>query len=126
VKGTPQEFILSADETWQFRRAQSVPESLAQGVRHVCEANARIRACYFLDARRQAGADVKLVIALSLDNEAKNMKQVVTQFQEVLREFPEIAENTAIMSANRFEQDHAGAEFYVRSARLKRGDCWRR
>lgn len=120
MNGMPQKFILTADETWQFRRAQSVHEPLAQAVRRVCEADARLRACYFLDARKKGGADVKLVIALSLDDEAKDMEHVVIQLQEVLREFPEITENTVIMSAKRFEQDYSGAEFYVRTAGPKR------
>jgi hypothetical protein len=110
----PQKFILTADENWQYRRAQSLPEAFARAVRRVCEANEAIRACYVLDARRQAGADVKLVIALSLDDEAKHMDSVVIALQEMLRDFPETAKNTAIMSAKPFESVYAGADFYRR------------
>ena len=62
-------------------------------------------ACYFFEAREETGGAVTLVIALSLDEEVKHMDGVAIQLQEVLREFPEMARNTAIMSAQCFEQD---------------------
>jgi len=117
---SPQRFIFTAGETWQFRRAQSVAEPLAQAVRRMCEANRAIRACYLLDTRRKEGGDLKLTIALSLDHEAKEMDSAVVQLQEVLRKFPEVAGNTVVMLAKRFQQDYAGAEFYVRRHNSKR------
>jgi hypothetical protein len=116
----PQKFVFRKTETWQFRRAQSLSAPFAQAVRRVCEANRHIQACYLLDTRKEEGSDLKLTIALSLDDEATQMDSAVIQLQEMLREFPEVARNTAIMSAKPFEQDYAGAEFYFRSNSLKR------
>jgi hypothetical protein len=72
-----------------------------------------------LDTRKAEGAELKLTIALSLQDESTQMDEVVIQFQQMLREFPAIAGNTFIMSADQFEQRYAGAEFYVRSRWLK-------
>src|SRR5204863_7154339 len=83
-------------------------------VRQVCEANKSLRACYLLDARKAEGAELKLVIALLMDDESKNMDKVVVQLQEMLLEFPTLAQKTAIMSAESFVSDWAGAEFYQR------------
>jgi hypothetical protein len=112
----PQKFVFRKMETWQFRRARSVSKPFALALRRVCEANRAIRACYLLDTRKQEGSDLKLTIALSLDDEANQMDNAVMHLQEMLRKFPEIARNSAIMSAERFARDYAGAEFYVRSA----------
>lgn len=108
-------FILTNAETWQFRRAQSVDLRLAAAVRRVCEANKTVRACFLLDTRKAEGSDLKLTIALSLDEEAESLDQVVTQLQDALLELPQTAQNAAIMSAKPFERDYAGAEFYVRN-----------
>lgn len=115
----PAKFILTKAETWQFRRAQSVNPALARAVRRLCEASKDIRACYLLDTRKSEADELKLTIALSLDDEGTQMDQVAVRFQEMLRKFPAIAQNTAIMSAEPFERDYSGAKFYARNEGLR-------
>lgn len=115
MSSAPGKFILTKAETWQFRRAQSVDSRLAAALRQICEANQVIRSCFLLDSRKsEASSEVKLTIAISLDDEARDMNDVVIQLQRALREFPETAQNTAIMSAKPFERAYVGAEFYRR------------
>lgn len=122
---TPQKFIFLSDDTWQFRKALSIDAAFADAVRRVCRSNDLIRACYLLDARKQEGGEAKLVLALSVKDEGKHLQAVAAQFQDMLREFPTIASNAAIMSAKRFEQAYAGAEFYKRAgAPLLRALRW--
>jgi hypothetical protein len=58
------------------------------------------------------------VIAVDLDNEEENMEEVVVDIQKLLVQFPEIAKNTAIMSARHFNQ-FADALLYRRGG----NDC---
>ena len=111
----PQKFVLKSDETWQFRTAQSVRPEVANAIRHVCESNKLILACYVLEARQSEASDVKLVIAPLLAEKANEIDQVVIQFQEMLRQFPSVAENTCIMSGEQFKNGFAGKEFYARN-----------
>jgi|SRR6516162_9015810 hypothetical protein len=113
-------FVLAKPATWQFRRAQGVAPALAQAVSHLCELNPEIEACYLLDTRKDERSESKLTIALSLANEEEHMERIAVKIQEMLRQFPEIAKNAAIMSAKPFERSCVGAPFYVRRQGLKR------
>jgi hypothetical protein len=117
----PGKIVLSKAETLQFRRSQSVSAVLAKAILQVCEMNEAIRICYLLDTRREERGEVTLTIALLLDDEKLQMDSIVIQLQEMLRKFPAVAQTTTIMSAEPFERDYAGAEFYTRrSASFRR------
>lgn len=82
-------------------------------MQRLCSANATVQSCYLLDARKSENGDIKLVIALLLENEKEDLVQVGCQIQTLLKEFPQIAPKVAIMSAQPFLQKHKGSEFYI-------------
>ena len=110
-----QKLIMTRAENWQFRKAQSLNDQFRLAALGVCATNPEIRCCYLLDGRRDEKEDLKLFIALLLDNEKDALDRAAAGFQEMLKSYPVIAEKTAIMSAESLEHQYAGAEFYVRT-----------
>jgi len=107
-------FLLTADTTFQFRRAQGLDARLAKEIRSVCEASEQINACYLLDARKPDTEEMVLIIAVTLDEEAKYMDLVAQQFQAILQQFPIYSSKTFIMSSASFIDRYAGTEFYAK------------
>lgn len=110
----PGKFSLSADVPLQTRRAQAVEKSLSEAILGVCRASQEIAACYLLDARKPNTEEIGLIIALTVSDEPHQMDQLAQRFQSMLREFPEQARKTVIMSSATFLAAYEGTEFYSR------------
>jgi hypothetical protein len=108
---------LTQDVPLQTRRAQALPAPLADAIHAVCRARTEISACYVLDVRKPETEEVGLIIAVTVDDEVRNLDEVAQAFQIALHDFPEQAHKTFIMSAVTFLPQHEGAIFYARTRR---------
>jgi hypothetical protein len=118
MRQIPEAFVILSPVTWQFRRAQSVGKDVSKAIRHFCEQNKEVVLCFLLDARQNAEAGTKLVIAVSLENETACLRHIASELQNVLSEFPDVASRTAIMSGGSFKEHFAGKEFYVKQQQI--------
>jgi hypothetical protein len=116
MSGAEAKFVLSADVTIQTRRAQNLSPSLKTAIRKLCESNPSIVACFVLDARRPDTGAVALLVAVTLESGEAEMDSIATQFQAMLRQFPEQAKSAFLTSSRQFVDQYAGSEFYVRQA----------
>jgi hypothetical protein len=107
-------FILQSDEMIQTRRAQTVDPQLAGAIRQACTANSNVIACYLLDARKPNTNDIVLIIAVTVEDETKNIDLVAQQLWEMLQRFPTYLSKTFIMSSVNFRDRYFGSEFYIR------------
>jgi hypothetical protein len=114
MNGTPQRFILQTDQTFQVRPARNTAEHFEEAVRQVCKANSSVLACYLFDIRQVQSDANRLAIALTLENEQTQMDEIAEQFQQMLREFPKLAESTIILSAKPFRDVSKGSAVYVK------------
>ena len=118
---------LQSDVEIQTRRAQSVNPQFAEAIREVLKTNNEVIACYLLDARKPDSDEIIQIIALTVENEAKDIDFVSQKLWEMMLEkFPDRVATTYIMSSATFKERYSGFEFYVRSSansilsRLKR------
>lgn len=107
-------FQLEADITIQTRRAQVIDAQFAEAIRQVCRENSNIVACYLLDARKPEAEEIVTIIAVTVENEAKNIETVAQQFWEMIQAFPQQVARTFIMSSANFRDGYSGSEFYVK------------
>lgn len=112
----PGKLVVTSDIHLQSRRAQNVSSLLAEAIRRVCRENDFIMACYLLDLRKPQTGEIGFAIAITVEDEVHQMDSVAQHFQTMLRDFPDMAPKTVIMSSATFLPNHAGAEFYSRSA----------
>jgi len=120
----PQKYALQENETWQFRKAQTIPTLLGDLIQRVCRSEKAVKACYVLDARRNDNDEIKIVIALAIEDDARQMDRIVSRLQTELDAIPDAYRTVAIMPARRFEQHFSGAKFYSRPSNL--GNWWLR
>ncbi len=74
----------------QMRRAQSVPDELSERLIAVCEADADIASCSFLDVRDKGTGEMKFIVSLELDHPGA-LYRVVPHMQAIFRDFPRYA-----------------------------------
>ena len=115
-----QRLVVPADCKIQTRRAQTVCEDLSSAIRCVCLETPDILACYLLEARIPDSTETSLIIAVTVNNESRNLGRVAESMQQMLRQFPEEACNTVIMSSSQFVEKYRGSEFY--SLKVKKCD----
>jgi hypothetical protein len=99
---------------FQFQRAQAIDDSMAEAIRRVCRDNPSISACYLLDAEMTDPNEKLLLLALTVDDEKRNMDSIAWQVQSMLRAFPQQAESTFTTPSTRFLPAHEDALFYSR------------
>ena len=108
-------FALQSDIEIQSRRAQNVDRKFAKAIRNVLKSNNKVIDCYLLDVRRLDTEEVIQIIALTVEDEAKDIDIVSQQLWEMLQKFPDRLEKTFMMSSITFKEQYSGTEFYVRS-----------
>lgn len=107
---------VTADTPLLTRRAQHLDSAISQALTSVCAAIPTVNACYVLDAQKPGENDMKVLIGLTLENEAQELDGVAKQFQDALRQFPQFAENVFITSSSQpLFAKYLGHEFYRKS-----------
>jgi|SRR5262249_21421048 len=107
--------VLSKAVSLETRRAQNLSPSLKAALLKLCEGNSSILNCFVLDARRPGSEEIGLIMAVTLKSGQAEMDSIATQFEAMLREFPERAKNAFLMSSDTIcDRRDAGSEFYVR------------
>jgi hypothetical protein len=99
---------------FHFSRAQAVAGPLEEAIRRVCRDNPSIAACYLLDADTADNQKPKVLIVLTIDDEARHMDSIAWAFQAMLRQFPEQAETTIVTSSGPFLPAYEDTRFYSR------------
>ena len=107
-------FVLKSDTVIQTRRAQAVDPTFAESIRQVLEANRQVIAGYLLDAREPNSEGTFLILALTLEDERKDLDLVTKQLWEMLEQFPQHKFKTFMMSSVPFKDRYSGSEFYLR------------
>jgi hypothetical protein len=108
--------VPSSDVTIQLGRPQSLDPRFTEGIQRFCQQSPQIAACYILDARRPSTGELTMIIAVTLDDEAKQLDRVIDQLKAILPDLPSQAERTMIMGATPLLLSYAGEEFYLRPA----------
>jgi len=106
--------VPSSDVTIQLGRPQSLDPRFTEGIQRFCQASPHIAACYIVDARRPSTGEVTMIIAVTLDDEAKQLDGIIGQFKGILSELPSQAERTMITATTPMLLSYAGEEFYRR------------
>jgi hypothetical protein len=106
--------VPSSEVTIQLGRPNSLDPRFTEGIQRFCQESPHISACYIVDARRPSTGEVTMIIAVTLDDEAKQLEGVVTQFKALLLQLPSQAERTMITATTPVIQSYAGEEFYLR------------
>jgi hypothetical protein len=114
MQNTVNKFALQSDTEIQTRRAQNVDLQFSEAIRNVLKANNRVIDCYLLDARKPDTEEIIQIIALTVEDEAKDIDIVSQQLWEMLQKFPDRKGKTFMMSSVTFKDDYLGSEFYVR------------
>jgi len=109
-------FALQSDVEIQTRRAQSVDPQFAEAIRDVLKENNKVIACYLLDARKPDSEEMIQIIALTVEDDEKDIDFVSQQLWEMLQKFPDHVATTFMMSSVSFEEQYSGSEFYVRNS----------
>ena len=108
--------IPSSEVTIQLGRPMSLDPRFTEGIQRFCLQTPQIAACYILDARRPATGELTMIIAVTLDDEAKQLADVITAFKNLLPELPSQAERTMITATTPMLLNYAGEEYYRRGA----------
>jgi hypothetical protein len=107
-------FVLQSDEVIQTRRAQAVDPVFAEAIRQVLKANSQVIGGYFLDARKPNSEGTFFILALTLEDESKDLDLVAQQIWDMLQQFPQHKFKTFMMSSVPFKDRYGGSEFYIR------------
>src|SRR5688572_33431144 len=96
-------FTLESDEAIQTRRAQAVDPQFTEAIYQVLKANNKVVDCYLLDARKPNAEEIIQIIALTVENEEKDLDYVSQQLWEMIQKFPDRAGKTFMMSSVNFK-----------------------
>jgi hypothetical protein len=107
-------YELKEDTPVQMRRARNPDPRFIQRVREVCVQNPLVRRCWLMEFRKGEGAPVQLFVALDLAAPDKDLPAVAARFQSMLREFPEQAPKTFMISADDLGSVDPTAAVYVK------------
>jgi hypothetical protein len=99
----------------QIRRSQINNPGLVEAILNVCKSNQEVQSGFLLDVRMGEDEKIKLIIAVSLDNERTQLDRVAVEFQDMFKAFPEEAKKAVIMSSASLKVELEGTELYVRS-----------
>ena len=114
MKDQVNKFALQWDVTMQTRKAQAVDPQFAEAIGQVLRVNNKVIACYLLDARKPNSEEIIQIIALTVEDEAKDLDIVAQQLWEMLQKFPDHVTKTFMMSSVNFRDRYVGSEFYIR------------
>jgi hypothetical protein len=96
------------------RPAKNLETKFVQRVRDVCVQNLLIRACWLLEFKKPEGGPIQLFIALDLAAPDKDLPGMAAKFQAMLREFPERAPKTFMISADDLDLSDTSNAVYVK------------
>lgn len=106
--------VVKKDTQILTRPAKNLETKFVQRVRDVCVQDPLIRACWLLDFKKPEGGPIQLFIALDLAAPDKDMPSVAAKFQVMLREFPERASTTFMISSDDLDLSDTSNAVYVK------------
>jgi len=106
--------IPNSEVTIQLDRPMSLDPRFTEGIQRFCQDTPQIAACYILDARRPATGELTMIIAVTLDDDAKQLDGIINLFKALLAQLPSQAERTMITGTTPMLLSYAGEEYYRR------------
>ena len=106
--------VVREDTQVLTRPAKNLDTRFIQRVKDVCVQDLLIRACWLMEFRKPEGGPVQLFIALDLAAPDKDLPSVAAKFQAMLREFPERARTTFMISADDLNLSDTTSAVYVK------------
>jgi len=106
--------VVKEDTQVLTRSARDLETRFVQRVKDVCIQDPLIRACRLMEFRKPEGGPVQLFIALDLAAPDKDLPGVAAKFQAMLREFPEQARKTFMISADDLNLSDTSTAVYIK------------